>query len=80
MNWQEHLQTKDSIFRPWTHDRVSVTGNTMAGTPVNFSIVGPCYSEFKSGPNIQHLANVAGSIFGQGFYGLESCRPLGFRA
>lgn len=78
--WIEHLQRGDMLHAPWAHDRVTVKGSTLAGEPVWFSIIGPCFSEFKSGPNLWILANVAGWMFGPGSYGLESCRLLGYRS
>lgn len=77
--WLNHLQTPDAIWRPYAFDRVTVNGRTDSGELVSFSIVGKCYSEFASGPNLTHIAEVAGHFIGAGFYGLESCRALGWR-
>lgn len=73
--WLQHLQTPDPIWRPYAFDRVTVSGK---GGPI-LSLVGRCWSEYQSGPNLCHLAEVAGYFQGPGFYGLHSCRPLGFR-
>ena len=69
------LQRK-SIYAPYAFDRVTV----MSSHGNHFSILGKVYSEFKSGPNLVCLADCAAEITGKytGFYGLESCRFLGW--
>jgi hypothetical protein len=79
-DWLKYLQTPDPIWRPYAFDRVTISGRNESGEPVQFSLLGTCYSEYQSGPNLFHLANVAGRFFGDGYYGLYSCRELGFRA
>jgi len=80
MKHLNYLQTQDQIWRPWAFDRVTCEGKTESGRAVAFSIVGKCYSGYNSGPSLITLAEVAGEIFGPGFYGLRACRALGFRA
>lgn len=81
MNWLKHLQTP-TLMRPFVFDRVTVSGRPLDSTASGelFSIVGRCYSEYESGPSLHHLAEVAGQMIGAGFYGLASCRELGWRA
>ena len=76
----ERLQTPDPIWRPYAFDRVQITGHTADGRTAHLSLIGACYSEFASGPNLSQLANAAADLIGPGFFGLDSCRPLGFRA
>ena len=75
-DWLKHLTTRDDIWRPWAFDRVTI--NDRGGNEL-VCILAPCYSEYKSGPNLLHIANVAGQFYDYGFYGLASCRALGFR-
>jgi hypothetical protein len=77
--WINLLQKRDLICQPYCFDRVEINGKTTEGQPVSFSIIGKCFSEFKSGPNLCILANIAGCIFGTGYYGLKNCRYLGFQ-
>ena len=67
----EYLQT-ENMHKPYIFDQVVVSAN---GTPA-LCILGKCFSEFKSGPNLRTLANAAGELMGFGFYGLESARPI----
>jgi hypothetical protein len=78
--WQKFLQTP-TMMRPYAFDRVTVSGRPLGeGKPTPlFSIIGKCYSEYESGPSLYELAQTAGYLFGAGFYGLDSCRPLGYR-
>ena len=72
----QRLQTMDEIWRPYGFDRVEV--RTQRG---NFSILGLCWSDYRSGPNLLQLANAAAEITGeQNFYGLGYRRPLYFRS
>jgi len=80
------LQTQDPIWRPYAFDRVEVSGRTAGGEKIHLGILGRCWSEYPSGPSQIMLANVAGDMFGEGFYGLHrnedgamACRSLGFR-
>jgi hypothetical protein len=73
MKHLDFLQT-ETMHRPYTFDRVEVSSKN-----AEFSIVGKCYSEFRSGPNLRELANAAGEIAGEGYYGLRVCRYLGWR-
>ena len=75
-DWLKHLTTRDAIWRPWAFDRVTICDRT--GQPI-VSLLGICYSEYKGGPNLLMLADIAGVFFGPGLYGLASCRALGFR-
>jgi len=75
-DWLAYLQTEDRIWRPLAFDRVTISGRSDSHGQVAFSLLGVCYSEYKSGPSLLHLASVAGQFFGAGFYGLESCRAL----
>lgn len=83
--WLDHLTRHDPIWRPREFDRVTVCGRfndepPAASRPL-FSLLAPCYSEFESGPNLSHVAEVAGYITGRpGWFGLHSCRPLGWKA
>ena len=70
------LTTRDPIWKPIKFDRVEVCGITQDEQPVQFSIIPACFSEYAAGPNLCQLANVAGEIFGPGFYGLKSCRRI----
>lgn len=72
------LTTRDPIWKPIKFDRVEIGGTTKSGQPVNFSIIPACFSEFNAGPNLCQLADVAGEMFGPGFYGLKSCRKIGW--
>lgn len=75
----DRLQTPSPILRPYSFDRVTVCGrapNETTSHPL-FSIVGKCYSEYASGPGLFDITDAAGELFGEGWYGLESCRPLG---
>ena len=66
------LQTYDPIWKPYAHEQVTIKGTTAKGDLVYFSILGRCFSEFVDGPNLCQLADVAGEIFGPGFYGLAA--------
>jgi len=82
LQWLKRLLTPDPIWRPYAFDRVVVCGNQV-GEPHQKELVcliGKCYSEFDSGPNLRDLAEATGALLGPGSYGLASCRPLGFRA
>lgn len=76
---KDAILNNDPIWKPWSFDRVRITGKTDRGAIVDFCIMGKCYSEFESGPNLCHVADFAGDLFGAGFYGLADCRALGFR-
>lgn len=74
----ETLRTHDPIWRDHAFDRVTIDGRPGGegqSKPL-VSIVGTCYSPYESGPSLIMLADVAGEVFGPGFYGLHSCRPL----
>lgn len=70
-----YLQTPDAIWKPYAFDRVTVAFN---GQP-QFSIIGPCFSEYPSGPNLSELADASAEISPLPSFGLHSCRSLGFR-
>lgn len=76
------IKRYDPIWRPHCFDRVTVNGKPDGATGYSdlFSVIGPCFSEFSSGPNLRELADFSASLFGYGFYGLSECRSLGFRA
>jgi len=80
IEWLEHLQKPGMLHAPYAFDRVEVTGTTTGGEPISMSILGVCYSEFASGPNLWVLANATAAQVGGGMYGLRSCRPLGYRS
>ncbi len=71
LNPLKYLQQQNNIWQPYAFDRVQVSGT------VPFSILGICYSEYKSGPNLRHLADIGLSLTGPGQFGLASCRSLG---
>lgn len=75
--WHDHLTTRDPIWRPIGHARVTVNGrpNGESKSVPLFSILAPCYSDYESGPRLTQLAELAGTLYGPGFYGLESCQP-----
>ena len=68
----QQIQTYDPIWKPYAHEQVAVKGTTAKGETIYFSILGRCFSEFVDGPNLCQLADVAGEIFGPGFYGLDA--------
>lgn len=73
---------KPTITRDYAFDRVTVSGRPNGGDGISrplFSIVGKVYSEYPSGPGLFGLSELAGEIVGPGFYGLESCRSLGWQ-
>jgi len=76
----EWLQTP-TLLRPYAFDRVTVCGRLAGetGSRPLFSIVGKCYSEYPSGPSFFEVVDAAGELLGEGWYGLESCRALGYR-
>lgn len=79
-NWLQMLQTPGT-HQPYVFDRVTVSGRAFGelnSRPL-FSIVGPCYSEFSTGPSLFDVVEAAGQLLGEGWYGVESCRPLGYR-
>ena len=71
----KHLTTPDPIWRPYTFDRVTVS--TSRGPLL--SLLGKCYSRYRSGPSLLSLADAACEIAGPGWYGLFSARYVGFR-
>lgn len=75
----KYLQQPDHIWRPYAFDRVTVSSSLAGNLGGVFSILGICYSEFRSGPNLRHLADVGGATLGQGYYGLQSCRYIGYQ-
>ena len=71
-----------TMMRDYAFDRVTVSGRREGerkSAPI-LSLVGKVYSEYPSGPGLLGLADVVGSLVGPGFYGLASCRSLGWRA
>ena len=65
----------DSLHNPYAFDRVEIAG------AVSMSLLGTTWSEYPSGPNLCLLAGAAAKISGQhGYFGLASCRKLGFGA
>jgi len=74
------LQTIDEVWRPYTHDQVTIKGTSDKHGPVRVCLIGKCYSEFRSGPSLSHCADVAYQLFGYGWYTLESSNYVGFRA
>lgn len=76
----ESLKTP-TLMRDYAFDRVTVNGRRDGESESRplFSIVGVCWSEYRSGPGLLGLADVAGAALGPGFYGLELCRFLGWR-
>ena len=77
MNALDYLHRPDAIWKTYAHDRVEISGHASDGSPVRASLLGVCYSEYESGPNLWELAQAAACIFGPGSYGLVSCRLLG---
>lgn len=75
----DHLQTPSPILRPYAFDRVEVCGHYLDGKPISFSILGVCWSQFDSGPNLMTLADAASDLVGSGSFGLKGARSLGFR-
>lgn len=64
------------VFHWYAFDRVTVRKD---GAPL-LSLLGICFSEFTSGPNLRELTEVAADFCEdrEGWYGLDSCRPLGW--
>ena len=61
--------------RPYAFDRVTIS--TRDGVPC--SLLGVCYSEYPSGPNLSMLAAAAAQVTGVGgYYGLASCRFISY--
>ena len=58
-----YLTTPDQIWRPYTHEHVTVRacyGNN--GYRVDLSLLGRCYSEYPSGPNMLVLADATAEL------------------
>lgn len=82
---------EERLWFPHLFDRIEVAGRRCTGPapgaylqadfdrpsePVAFSILGAFCCEFRSGPNLRELADLAAEIVGGGFYGLRSARRL----
>lgn len=70
-NAYKRITAHDPIWRPYRHEQVIANGRKEDGTRVEVCIVGACYSEYTSGPNLCDLADTVGQIFGPGYYGLK---------
>ncbi len=81
MNTLERLAlcSVPSLYRTEKHRRITISGRPAGeckSRPL-FSLVGEYWSEYRAGPSLLWLADVAGDILGPGFYGLESCEYAG---
>ena len=78
---EQRLRRYDPIWREHAFDRVTVNGH-VPGTPYCgplFSFVGKVFSPYRSGPSLLDVADAAGEVFGNGWFGIESSRYVGFR-
>ena len=76
---QLELCSKPSLYKTHKHRRITVSGRPRCegkSIPL-FSLIGGYWSEYRSGPSLLWLADVAGWILGPGAYGLESCEYVG---
>jgi len=52
---------------------------TAKGARVAFSVLGVCWGEDESGPDVRRVAAAAAEIAGSGAYGLRGWRNIGFK-
>jgi len=72
------LKSYSAIWRPHVFNNVIANYTDSAGE--KFSVnVGQCYSEFTSGPNMQHLADHVASFTNARWVSLASFEYAGFR-
>lgn len=73
--WERFIKTAWPCSHGYAFDRVTVCDK--AGPVLSF--LGVIWSEYASGPGLFTLADAAAEHRGPGFYGLQSCRSLGYR-
>lgn len=76
MNWMKKV-SEGNLIEGYCFNHVTIKGTSEKHGKVMFSVLGNWFSEYASGPNLFHVAQVAGEIFGQGRYGLASCERVG---
>lgn len=78
MNLLKNITTPN-LHTPYCFEHVTIQGTSDTFGKVAFSLLDNVYSEFASGPNLWHVANIGALFFGAGSYTFTSCKPVGFQ-